>query len=135
MTELNREIQKREAETEKGVERTRAKRIFTPAVDILEKKDEIILTGDMPGVDEKSVDVTLEKNILTIYGKVQQEVSDGYRPIVSEYGVGDYQRVFTLSDEIDSSGIKASVRNGVLRLSLPKAETVMTRKIAVSVED
>lgn len=131
MAEAAREVQKKEAETPQGVERTRPHRVYTPDVDIVERKDDIIVMADMPGVDEKSVDLTLEKNILTIYGRVEPEIPEQHRLAFAEYGVGDYQRAFTLSEEVDRDRIQASVKNGVLRLVLPKAEAAKTRKIEV----
>jgi HSP20 family molecular chaperone IbpA len=111
MTET-REIKKKEAELEKGVERTRARRVFTPSVDIIEKENDILLVADMPGVDEKSVDITIEKDQLTICGTVETEIPENHRLALSEYGVGDY--------------------DGVLRLTLPKAEVAKTKKIPVT---
>jgi HSP20 family molecular chaperone IbpA len=134
MQETTKEVQKKEAETEKGVERTRSRKVYTPAVDILEKENEIIVIADMPGVDDKAVDITLEKNVLTIYGKVEPEVPEQHRLAVAEYGIGDYQRVFTLSEEVDRDKIRATVKNGVLKLVMPKAEAVKTRKIEVMSE-
>lgn len=129
-----RELQKKEAEMPEGVERTRPRKAYTPTVDILEKKDEIIVTADMPGIDEKSVDLSLEKNVLTIYGMTDPEPQKTSRPFYAEYGVGDYQRAFTISEEIDREGIRATVKNGVLRLVLPKAQAAKTRKIEVQTE-
>ncbi len=123
---------KKEAELEKGVERTRSRRVYTPAVDIIEREDDIILKADMPGVDENSIDITLEKDLLTIYGRVEGEVPENQRLVISEYGTGDYQRTFTLSNEIDRDQIRATVKDGVLQLVLPKAETARTRKIPVA---
>jgi len=128
------EVLKKEAETPAGMERTRSTKVYTPAVDIIERKDDIVVIADMPGVDEQSVDITLDKNVLTIYGTVEPEIPEHHRLAFAEYGVGDYQRVFTLTDEIDREKIQASVKNGVLKLVLPKAETAKTRKIAVKAE-
>ncbi|GBD96867.1 MAG TPA: Hsp20/alpha crystallin family protein [Nitrospirae bacterium] len=127
-----RELQKREAELEKGVERTRETRVYAPAVDIIEKNNDIVILADMPGVDENSVDITLEKDLLTIYGKVEPEIPENHRLVVSEYEIGDYQRTFTLSDEIDREHIRATVKDGVLKLVLPKAERAKTKKIPVT---
>lgn len=133
MADTQKEVQKKEAEVVKeSAERTRAKKLYTPAVDIIEGKDDLVLVADMPGVDEHSVEITLEKDILSIYGKVEPEIPDNHRLVLSEYGVGDYQRSFTISDEIDREKIEATVKNGVLRLTLPKAEKAKTRKIPVS---
>ncbi len=132
MTETKELKKKEEAEIEKGVERTKARRVYKPAVDIIEKEGEIVLFADLPGVDEKSVDITLEKALLTIYGVVTPEIPENHRLILSEYGVGDYQRTFTLSDEIDRDHIQARVKDGVLTLTLPKAERAKTKKIPVT---
>jgi len=134
MAEETREIQKKEAQVQEGVERTRERKVYTPHVDIVEKKEDIVLIADMPGVDEKSVDITLEKNMLTIHGSTTLEIPGGKRLAVSEYGIGDYQRVFKLSDEVDRNRIQASVKNGVLKLILPKAEAEKAKKIEVKAE-
>jgi HSP20 family molecular chaperone IbpA len=131
MAETAGEIQKKEAGVPETGERTRACRIYSPQVDIIERKEDIIVMADMPGVDEKSVDITLEKNVLTIYGKVDADIPKDRTLSVSEYGIGNYQRVFTLSDEVDSDNIQATMKNGVLRLVMPKAEPAKTRKIPV----
>jgi HSP20 family protein len=132
MTESPREISKKEASTPEGVERTRPHKVYTPNVDILERKDEIVVTADLPGVDEKSLDITLEKNVLTINGRVESEVAEPYRIAYAEYGIGDYQRAFTLSDEVDKERIQATMKNGVLRLVMHKAAAATTRKIMVT---
>lgn len=132
--EAAKEVKKKEAEVTEGVERTRAKKLYTPPVDIIIGEDNLFLIADMPGVDENSVDITLEKNVLTIYGTVEPEIPEKHRLVSAEYGIGDYQRTFTLSDEIDRERIHATVKNGVMRLTLPKAEAVKTRKIPVKAE-
>ncbi len=128
MAEVAKEVEKKE---EGQVERTRSTKVYTPDVDIMEAGDSILVVADMPGVDESSVDITLEKNVLSIYGKVEPEIPEKHELVYAEYGVGDYQRSFTISDEIDRDGIQATVKNGVLRLTLPKAKAAQTRKIAV----
>jgi HSP20 family protein len=128
------EMQKKEAQVSEEVETTRATRVYVPNTDIMEQQNCIVLTADMPGVDESSIDITLEKNVLTIYGKVEPEVHENYRLVYSEYGIGDYRRAFTLSDEIDREKIEAAVKNGVLRLILPKVEKAKTKKIPIKAE-
>jgi len=71
-------------------------------------------------VDEKHVDITVEKNILTIKGHMDEEKTEGFTPVFSEYGTGDYYRSFSLSDEVDKDKIEAKIKNGVLTLTLPK---------------
>jgi HSP20 family protein len=135
MAEKASEIQKKEAGRPDRVERTRAGRIYNPDVDIIERKDHILVLADMPGIDEKSIDITLEKNILSIYGQVEADIPENMRLGYAEYGVGDYQRVFTLSGEIDREHIEAKVKDGVLKLILPKSEAMKTRKIEVTSGD
>src|SRR5512139_3730756 len=134
MAENAQEIKKSEARVPEKGERTRERRVYAPAVDIIERKDDIIVIADMPGVDENSLDITLEKNVLTINGRVEARIPERHRLSLAEYGVGDYQRVFTLTSEVDRERIQASVKNGVLTLSLPKAEALKTRKIPVKAE-
>lgn len=113
------------------VERTRSTNVYTPDVDIMEKDDAIIVLADIPGASESTVDITLEKDVLSIYARVEPEVPEKHQLIHAEYGIGDYQRSFTISNEIDKEKIEATVKNGVLRLILPKAKEAQTRKIAV----
>lgn len=123
------EGQKQEV-VESEAERTRAKPAFIPRVDIYETNDAVALIADMPGVDENSVDITLEKNVLTINGYIEPERPEGYSLAYAEYRVGDYQRSFNISNEIDQEKIEATMKDGVLHLHLPKAEPT-TKKIAV----
>jgi len=123
------EVQKKENVS--ATERIRNVKTFVPRVDIFENKDSLFLVADMPGVDEGTVDIELEKNVLTINGRVENGRIKDAALMYSEYEIGDYERVFTLSDEIDRDKIVATVKNGVLRLELPKAEKVKPKKIAV----
>jgi HSP20 family molecular chaperone IbpA len=85
----------------------------------------------MPGVDESSLDITLENNELTINGYVEPMQPEDYSLTYAEYREGDYVRSFRLSDEIDREGIEATLKNGVLCLNLPKVKEARTRKIEV----
>ena len=104
------------------VERTRECRCFIPRSDIFETEDMIVVVSDMPGVDENSVDITLEKNVLTINGNVDTNEPEGYSLAWAEFETGDYQRSFRISNEIDHEKIEATIKDGVLRLNLPKVE-------------
>jgi HSP20 family protein len=128
------EYQKKPAQTPVEMERTRNRKVFVPKVDIIETGDAMVMYADMPGADEKSVEVTLEKNILTIAGTVKPQEFPGRSIAYSEYDVGDYERVFTVSDEVDRDRIAAIVKNGVLKLTLHKALQVEVKKIAVRTE-
>ena len=126
---LEKDIQK--TENVSAAERIRNVKTFVPRVDIYENKDSLFLLADMPGVDEKTVDIELEKNVLTITGRVENGQVKDAAMMYSEYEIGDYERVFTLSDQIDRDKIVATVKNGVLRLELPKAGEVKPKKIAI----
>ncbi len=134
MTEETKELQLEQSEKQELVEgeaeRTRSRLVFIPRVDIYEANDAIVIVADMPGVDPTSVDITLERNVLSINGYVEPSYPEGYSLAWAEYRIGDYQRSFTLSQEIDQEHIEATVKDGVLRLHLPKA-TPNTRKIAI----
>lgn len=125
------EEEKREV-AETGAERTRECPCFVPRADVYETEDAIVVVADMPGVDENSVDITLEDRVLTINGYVDPEPPEGYDLAYAEYRVGDYLRAFTLSDQIDQAGIEAMVKDGVLRLDLPKAKEARRRRIPIS---
>jgi HSP20 family molecular chaperone IbpA len=135
MTEETRDLQIQETEKRKvaetDAERTRDRLAFVPRADIYETDETIMVVADMPGVDEKSVDITLENNVLTITGQVEMEPPEGYSLSYAEYQVGDYQRAFSLSDQIDREGIEAVVKDGVLRLHLPKVTEARVKKIAI----
>ena len=125
------DTQKQEVTTMSEAERTRARKAYVPRADIYETSDNIVVVADMPGIDENSVDITLEKNVLTISGYVEPEAPENLSLAFAEYEVGDYQRSFTLSNQIDQANIEATVKNGVLRLHLPKAGPAKARKITV----
>ena len=109
----------------------RRRTVRPPAVEIIETEDAFLLTADMPGVDEQNADVMLEKEVLTIRGTVQPPELEGYTLIHSEFTPCDYERAFSVSNEIARAGIEATVRDGTLRLTLPKAKEAQTMKIAI----
>ena len=123
---------KEEVEMVEGPERTRETRVYLPKVDIMTNNDAFTILADMPGVAESDIDITLDKNVLTIRGFISDmDAPDGYESMVQEYGVGDFERSFTLSDEVDRNAIEASLTDGVLRVTLPKAPEAQTKRISV----
>lgn len=133
MTSAVKDIEKtREAAPEASAETKNYTRVYDARVDIVERKDDFVLYADIPGVDEKSVDITIEKDHLEIYGKYALSEPDGAAIAHREYGTGDYKRTFRLSDNIDRDGIKATVKHGVLTLTLPKAAAAKPRKIEIT---
>jgi HSP20 family protein len=132
MAQEVKETAKQEVQQPSGTERTKTKKVYVPEVDIYETKDSIVLIADLPGVDEKSVDIVLEKNVLTITGAAEPVAYPGYSLTYSEYDTGDYQRAFTISDEVDRDNIDAVVKNGILTITLHKAEKAKVKKISVT---
>ncbi|MBF0100622.1 MAG: Hsp20/alpha crystallin family protein [Desulfobacterales bacterium] len=122
-------ISKNKQEVEAKGELTKAGVYFSPSVDIYENKESIILLADMPGVSSENIDIHLEDNELRIQGHVVRNKNES--PIVEEYRIGDYSRTFTLTNMIDQDKIQATMKDGVLRLELPKAQSVKPKKIAI----
>jgi len=122
---------KEKQELAKAQEQTRPGRYYVPDVNIYELEDSLKLCADMPGVKEKDLNVTLNDGVLTIIGKVATDMYAGLRPIYTEYNVGNYYREFAVNESIDESRIKATLRNGVLELELPKKEQAKPKRIEV----
>lgn len=133
MTEETKELQVQEQEIvpEAGTERMRDRNSFIPRADIYETDEEVVVILNMPGASDDTIDITLENNILTINGNSVLEPPEGYSLGFAEYETGDYERSFRLTDQIDRERIKAVYSNGVLNLTLPKAEVAKVRKISV----
>ena len=132
--EIKREYEKRPAQVPVETERMTNRRVYVPKVDIIETGEAMVMYADMPGVNEKSVEVTLEKNVLKITGAVESDAFPGHSIAYAEYDVGDYERAFTVSDEIDRERIEAVVKNGVLKIALHKAPQAEVKKITVRTE-
>jgi HSP20 family protein len=104
---------------------------FIPPTDVFETKDAILMFLDMPGADPDTLNVTLEKQELTISARSTSTSPEGYTLLIAEYEDGNYERAFTLSDHIDEERIEAVFKDGVLRLTLPKAHPGPAKKIQV----
>jgi len=102
---------------------------FLPPADIYETRDNIVVLAEMPGVALDGVDITLERRVLTIRRRSASNDHAGYQRVYSEYSNGNYERAFTLSENIDRERIEATLKDGVLHLILRKAETAKPRKI------
>lgn len=112
-------------------EQTRPGPTFTPAVDIFETEREITLLADIPGVKAKDLNIDLRENVLTLTGEVASPESPDELDVLREYRTGKYFREFSLSEVIDQPKIEAQLKDGVLRLRLPKVEAATPRKISV----
>jgi HSP20 family molecular chaperone IbpA len=132
MNSTAQEIQRSEVRAPEQRERQFRPRPFAaPRVDVHETKDAFVVTADVPGVAESSLDVTLEKDQLTIEGRVEPMPRENYRLRLAESAGGGFLRTFALPDGIDRDRIAATVKNGVLRLTLPKSDAVRPRKITI----
>ena len=112
-------------------EQTTPGRHFVPAADIFETDTALTVVLEMPGVEKKNVNVALENDVLRVDGQIDFSNYQGMEPVYTEYNVGHYTRVFTLSDRIDRDGISAQLDSGVLTLTLSKARDALPRRISL----
>jgi len=129
MAEKDLQIEEKQ-EVQATGESTRNVPVFVPAVDIYESENALTLVADMPGIPIESVDIDLDSDQLTMRGTIAMQDEKG-KVIFREYTAGDYYRQFTLSSDIDRDKIQASMKDGVLKLVLPKAEAAKPRKITI----
>ena len=122
---------KEKKEVTTPAELTKPGLVFNPAVDIFETERELTLMADLPGVRAKDLKIDLKDNVLTLTADETPLEGPQEKDLLREYRTGTYYRQFSLSDTIDQSKIEAVMRDGVLRLTLPKVEAATPRKIAV----
>ena len=121
------------ASTAEGDRSSIATSNWTPAVDIKEEDERFVLTADIPGVDPKDIDVTMDEGVLTIKGERKhesQEDANGYKLVERSYG--SFYRRFSLPDTANAEAVTAKGKDGVLEVFIPKQEKVQPRRIAVS---
>jgi HSP20 family molecular chaperone IbpA len=106
---------------------------YAPRVDIHEDEHAFYVEAEMPGVAEGAVDVKLEEGVLTLLGQVEPLHVDGYQRVYTEYQTGNYERSFRITDAVDAERIEATLKHGVLKLTLPKREAIKPRRIEVRV--
>jgi HSP20 family molecular chaperone IbpA len=107
-------------------------KVFCPHTDIYEDGENFYIELEMPGVDEQSLYVTIEKNLLAVCGTVKAEEFPGHRQVLGEHEADGYRRTFTLPDETDREHIQATIKNGVLYMLVPKAAPATARRIEVT---
>ena len=112
----------------------RSQRPWTPAVDIMETENELLIKADLPDVDMKDIQVEIENGTLSLKGERKfesEEKNQGYHRIERSYG--SFARYFSLPDTVDPAGVKADYKNGVLKVTLPKKEIAKPRTVKVEV--
>jgi HSP20 family protein len=130
MTENNALTQKDKTD-QVAPETTRGGTHFTPRVDIFETADELVLLGDIPGVQPEDVDLRFERGELILHGKLNVR-HPGETFLLEEYDEGDFYRVFSIHESIDASRISAECKNGVLTVHLPKVEAAKPKQIKIN---
>jgi HSP20 family molecular chaperone IbpA len=124
------EIEARE-KAELATESTRPGLVSRPDVDILERPDAFVIHADMPGACEETVDIHLDKGLLTLDARLAT-VEEDRRPVHAEYQSGGYHREFRISEDIDPEAVAATMKDGVLELLLPKSAKSKPRRISVA---
>lgn len=122
-----------ETTTTPTTEHARNVRTYVPNVDIIEYENEIVVLADVPGATADHIEVNYENGVLEFRAEVTpRQKTDATRYLLHEYAVGDYARSFRLGKAIDTTGIRAELKDGVLTLHLPKAEPAKRRTIQVT---
>jgi len=108
---------------------------WSPAVDVMESDDEIVLKAELPGIELKDVEVLIKDNILTLRGErkfEKEEKKENYHRIERSYGA--FQRSFTLPATVEQDKVKAKMKDGILEVRLPKAKEAKSKKIEIEVK-
>jgi HSP20 family protein len=109
----------------------RSARTISPRVDIYETDKAYVLVADMPGVAPDGLDVEAERETLVIHGRVERPETP---PDYQEFELADYHRTFALTEDLDTAGITATLKDGVLRVEIPKSPEMQPKKIPVRTE-
>jgi HSP20 family protein len=107
-------------------------RTFLPTADIYEDRDSLKVLLEMPGVEKGNVNVHVEDGVLFVEGRLDLAKYRGLQPLYTEYNIGNYSRSFRLSNAIDQDKIAAELKDGVLTLTLQKAEKAKPRTIQIA---
>ncbi|MDR1934818.1 MAG: Hsp20/alpha crystallin family protein [Candidatus Accumulibacter sp.] len=117
----------------KSTENTRNEAALLPPTDVIEDIDGITLYADLPGVPKDKLNLQVEADTLTIEGEVSLDLPEGMESSHAEVGLPRYRRVFTLSRELDAGKVSAELKEGVLKLRIPKAEHAQPRRVEIQV--
>lgn len=103
-----------------------------PVVSLRETDEAILIDADLPGVKAEQLQISVNHGVLTVHGTVAEHGRAGFTQLHREYEPGDFQRAFTLPDNVDAGAISANTRNGVVTIALPKVKAAQPRRIAVT---
>lgn len=109
----------------------RAVPTLLPPVDIIETDNAFALLADMPGVSPEGLEVLTEREALIIRGRAERSTEE---PEYQEFELGEYRRTFLMTEDLDASGTTATLRDGVLRVEIPKSEKTKPKRISVRAE-
>ena len=124
---------KEKRELQRKDESTIPARMFLPTTDIYETEQALTVVMEMPGVDKANLDINIENDVLSVAGRIDFSKYENLQPVYTEYNIGHYHRSFNLApNRVDQEKIKAEIKDGVLTLTLPKAEQAKPRRIAVA---
>jgi len=124
----------RESHGPEGRDEALATSTFSPAVDVYEDEHNVTLKIEVPGIDEKDIDVRIENNTLTVHGErkfEKEEKEENYRRVERQYG--SFTRTFTLPTTVDAEKVQADYDKGVLKIQLPKKAEAKPKQIKVNV--
>lgn len=123
-----------QSDAQQGSEKSPERWVRTPPIDIFETDDGLMLRADLPGVAVDGLDLQVQDNRLTLFGRVSNPAPEGAQLIHQEYHVADFLRSFILSDDVDHDRITARINNGVLEVELPRTPRSQPRRISVRTE-
>jgi HSP20 family protein len=103
-------------------------------MDAIRRQDEIELRFDLPGIDTESIDVTVDRGVLTVSARRSEDYAEGEKPFIRERVMGSFTRKLRLSDVVDADKISASYDGGVLAVSVPLTERAQPRKVEISTQ-
>lgn len=125
-----------EAQTKKELdskkENTVPGKTYLPDTDIFENEESLFVVMDLPGINKEAIDINLEKDELTVRAEVELSNYENFQAVYTEYNVGHFNRRFSLSNKVDQERIEARVEDGVLTLTLPKAEEAKPKKVVIN---
>jgi HSP20 family molecular chaperone IbpA len=124
------EVQQKKELVSKG-EKTVPARYFVPDTDIYETDDALHLAMEVPGVDRNDIEIRIEEDVLHIEARIDTSKYQGMEPLYTEYNVGHFSRAFTLSHRIDQQEIGATLKDGVLTVTLKKVQQAQPRRIQI----